>query len=348
MAIEPLASRWPPAPAPHLVRSDSWLDNVVDSFSRALLRAELSPKTVRTYGNGIKHFCAFLREQGVDDMHYVTRDLIERWQDSLREHVPPLKASSRGLYATAVRQLLRWAAEQDIVDWRLEKAVLGVRTRRGPRENERQPIDQHDLIKLMAYLGPRRPRMTLIDLRDRALFFVFLETGVRVTEALQMPRQGYEKCRVRQKGGSYIDIVLTPTVIEFVRDYMRARVDDLPWAWIAIGNNTNQLRQLADSGVREIWRKLCSVVDIPRFTTHQIRHTTLTELRAAGVSEQAQADHAHHADTRTVHRYSHGREAERENTLDVMEQLIRQGARVAPEMLARRSPAGGRPRYGRR
>lgn len=332
-------------PAPHLIHSDSWLDNVGDSFERALRRQDLSEKTVRSYGIGVKNFFGFLRDQGVDDLHYLTRDHIERWQDAMRERVPPLRAGSRSLYSTAVRQLLRWAAERDIVDWRLEKSVVGVRTRHKDDEHVRQPIEPEDLVRLMAYLGPRRPRMTLIDLRDRALFFVFLETGVRVAEALAMPRTGYEKCRVRQKGGSHIEIVLTPTVVEFVGDYMRARVDDLPWAWIAIGNNTNQLRQLADSGVREIWRKLCIVVGIPRFTTHQIRHTTLTELRAAGVSEQAQADHAHHADTRTVHKYSHGREAERERTLDVMEELIRQGARVAPAMLARRSPPGGRPRY---
>lgn len=334
-------------PAPRLVHSDSWLDNVGDSFDRALLRQDLSPKTVRSYGIGIKNFFAFLRDQGVDDLADINRDLLERWQDSLRERVPPLKAGSRSLYSTAVRQLIRWAADRDIVDLKLERAIVGVKMRHKDDEHVRQPIAPEDLVRLMAYLGPRRSRMTVIDLRDRALFFVLFETGVRVSEALQMPRVGYERCRARQKGGSYVDIELTPTVVEFVREYLRVRTDDLPWLWIAIGNNASSVRQLADSGVREVWRRLCHRLDIERFTTHQLRHTCATELRAAGITEQGQADHLHHADTRTVHKYAKGRGAERQRTLDVMEELIRQGARVAPQLLMRRSPPGGRPRYGR-
>lgn len=330
---------------PELIHSDSWIDRVGESFSRQMLRQDLSPKTVRSYGIGLKNFFAYLRDQGVDDLHHINRQLLEGWQDSMRERVPPLRAGSRSLYSTAVRQLIRWAADRDIVDLKLERAIVSVKTRHKDDEHVRQPIESEDLVRLMAHLGPRRARMTVIDLRDRALFFVLLETGARVSEVLAMPRERFERCRVRQKGGTFVELELTPTVVDFVADWLRVRTDNLPWLWIAIGNNTSSVRQLADSGVREIWRKLCRRLDIERFTTHQLRHTCATELRAAGVSEQAQADHLHHADTRTVHKYAKGRGGERQKTLDVMEELIRQGARVSPALLARRSPPGGRPRY---
>src|SRR6185437_7375412 len=42
--------------AVELVHSDSWLDRVSESFERALLRQDLSPKTARSYGIGIKNF----------------------------------------------------------------------------------------------------------------------------------------------------------------------------------------------------------------------------------------------------------------------------------------------------
>jgi site-specific recombinase XerD len=336
-------------PAPELIHSDAWLDRVGEAFARSLLREDLSPKTVRSYGTGLKNLFTYLRDQGVDDLTYLNRDLLEGWQDSMREQVPVLRSGSRALYGTAVRRLIRFAADHDLVDYRLERVIVGVRKRNRSQEKPREPISSEDLAVLMAYLGPRRPRMSVIDLRDRALFYVFLGTGVRANEALQMPRANYEHCRVRQKGGSYIDIELTATPLAMVEEYLRARHDDLPWLWVALGNNTNSVRQLADSGVREVWRRLCVRLGIPRFTTHQLRHTTATELRSAGVSEQAQADHLNHADTRTVHKYAHDRGGEgRRQTMEIMERLLRHGTQIAPEMLARRSRPGGRPRYGLR
>ena len=332
-------------PAPRLVRSDSWLDYALEGFERSLLREDLSPKTVRSYGIGIKNLFSFLRDQGVDDLADLTRDLLERWQDSLRDHVPTFKAGTRSLYGTAVRQLIRWAADHDMLDLKLERAIVGVRTRHRETEEARQPIAEEDLGRLMAYLGPRRARMTVVELRDRALFFYLLTTGARVNEALQVRRDNFQHARVRQKGGSYVELEATPTAMEFIEDYLRARKDDLPWLWIAIGNNTNDHRQLADSGVREAWRRLCYKLGIERFTTHQLRHTAATVLLEGHVDHVAIADHLHHADTRTIHRYSKVRDRVRQKTLDVMENFIHDGAKIAPQMLARRSPPGGRPRY---
>jgi site-specific recombinase XerD len=332
-------------PAPRLVRSDSWLDSVEESFERALLRQDLSPKTVRSYGIGIKNFFAFLRDQGVDDLHHLTREHLENWQDAMRERVPPLKAGSRSLYSTAVKQLIRWAADRDIVDLKLERAIVGVRTRHRSDQETRQPISEEDLARLMAYLGPRRARMTVVDLRDRALFFVLLATGARVNEALQMPRAGFEHSRVRQKGGSYIELELTPSAVDFVHDYLRARSDELPWLWVAHGNHGGEERQLADSGVREAWRRLCYRLSIERFTTHQLRHTSATVLLEGNVDHLAVANHLHHADTRTVHRYAKVRDRVRQKTLDVMENFITDNARTRPQLLERKMPPGGRPRY---
>jgi site-specific recombinase XerD len=334
-------------PAPRLISSDSWLENVGDSFSRALLREELSAKTVRSYGIGIKNLFTFLRENDVDDFHDVTRDLLERWQDSMRERTPPLRAGSRSLYSTAVRRLVEWAADRGIVPLELTRAIKGVRTRHRSDEHERQPISEEDLAKLMAYLGPRRARTTVLDLRDRALFFFLLETGLRVSEALQVTRESYTKGRVRQKGGRFVDFEITPTVAAFIADYLHARHDQLPWLWIKHGNNTNVTGLLEDSGVREIWRRLCYRLNIERFTTHQLRHTSATVLLDEDIDSLAVAKHLHHADLRTVHKYAKVRRRQQQKTLDVLERVIQQGSRIRPEMLARRSPPGGRPRYGR-
>lgn len=332
-------------PALELLHSDAWLDRVDEAFARQLRREQFSPATVRNYGLGVKNLFVFLRERGVDDLTYLTRQLLEDWQDSLLDREPPLKANSRSAYATAVKKLIGWAADRDMVDLKLLRAIARVRVKKPDADDERQPIPEEDLEQLMAYLGPRRPRMTLIDLRDRALFFFMLETGLRVSEALQVTREHYERGRVKQKGGSWVDFEIGPAVVSVIRDYLRARTDDLPWLWIAVGSNVLQLRQLADSGVREIWRRLCFELQIERFTTHQLRHTCGTVMLELDVDHRVIANWLHHADVRTVHRYAHVREKTRQHALDVMEGFIRDGARIPPVMLHRRSPRGGRPRY---
>jgi site-specific recombinase XerD len=328
-------------PAPQLIHSDSWLDRVADSFERDLMRRDLSPATARTYGNGIKSLFTFLRDQGVDDLHYLNRDLLERWQDYLRERVPVLKSSTRGLYATATRQLIGWAADHDIVDLKLQRALVGVRTRKRDDEHSRQPIPDEDLERIMAFLGPRRARMTLVDLRDRAMFFYLLTTGARVSEALQVLRTNFLKARVRQKGGTHIDLEATVTVAAYIDDYLRARTDDLPWLWIAHGNNTNAVKKLADSGVREAWRRLCRRLSIDRFTTHQLRHTCATRIYEDGGDEIAIMTHLHHADTRTAHRYTKVSDRKRQQTLDALDRFVQNGSR--PRLL----PKIGRRGYGR-
>lgn len=330
--------------------SESALDRIAESFERALLREEFSPATVRNYGIGVKNLFSFLRDRGVWDFADLTRGLLEEWQDSLRERTPPLKANSRALYATAVRQLIEWAADRDVVDVKLVRAIARVRTRRR-EQDQRQPIPASDLAQLMAYLGQRRRRMTIIDLRDRALFFFLLETGLRVSEALQVTRAGYIGGRVRQKGGTWIEFAITATVAEMIADYNRVRRDESPWQWVKHGNNAAVEGRLADSGVREIWRRLCAQLGIPRFTTHQLRHTSASLIHEKQLGDELViAAHLHHADTRTAHRYVKVSDSRKQQVLDGLETLIRRGAgmsepRIPPELLGRRSPPGGRPRY---
>ena len=345
------AIAWDAGPRPLRRPTDSWLDRVGESFERSLLNQDFSPSTVRNYMIGVKRLFAFLRDQGVDDFALVTREQLEDWQSSLREQVPPLKANSRSLYSTAVRQLLGYAAEHDIVDQSLVKAIVRVRTRNRDKDEERQPISDEHLALLMAHLLPRRRRMTIIDLRDRALFAFLLETGLRVSEALQVMRTNYVNGRVRQKGGSWVEFMISPTVAELIIDYVRARHDDVPYLWVKHGNNASVEGRLADSGVREIWRRVCAELGIPRFTTHQLRHTSATLIHQRGMGDQLTiANWLHHADTRTAHRYVKVSQLTRARVLEGFDELLRRGAGMPRpdyprEMLERRSPKGGRPRF---
>ncbi len=273
----------------------------------------------------VQKLVAYLEGEGLRDFSEVTRDHLERWQDAiLEEH---LKARSRQAASSIARSLLRWAAEREIVDWRLERAIAPVRVRR----TKRRPIPPADLSRILAFLGPRRPHMTVIELRDRALFTYILVTGARVSEVLQAKRNDYVEPVVVQKGGSEKQLRTTSTALDMVHDYLRARRDDSPWLWVKHGNNINAGGdRLESSGVREAWIRLALALNIPKFTTHQLRHSCATVLANAGVSPAAIADHLGHADLKTVMTYVEVQEPLRAVVNNTLEQLVKQPPRPLP------------------
>jgi site-specific recombinase XerD len=301
------------------------LEELVDGFERSMIREERSPATIKSYRWAVDDLVRFLAGQGITYPSELTRALLEAWQDTLH---PRMKARSRSLAATAARQFLRWAADRDLVDLKLILAIARVRTHRLlPR-----PIPPADLARIKAYLAPRRPRMAVRALRDRALFFYLLSTGARVSEVLQVTRKEASHAIVWQKGGSQKVLMAPPVALAAVDDFLAARKDDCPWLWVTYDNN-RELRKLTPDGVREIWKRVARKVGVPRWTTHQLRHTCATELLEAGLPEIVVAEHLGHHGLGSITNYAQVRHAQRQQAVDAMQTFL--GDAEAPRVIHR-------------
>lgn len=313
-------------PAPRLVHSESWLDAVGPAFERALLREGKSPATVRIYRWALAKLFGFLRTNDVDDLADLSRDHLERWQDQLLAD-PKMSARSRQSASSAARSLIRWAADREILDYSLERAIVAVRV----VKRKRRPIPAEDLQRILSWIVPRRPHMSLVELRDRALFVYLLVTGARVNEVLQAQRSDYVAPIVTQKGGNEKQLRTTPIALDLIQDYLRARHDESPWLWIKHGNNLNATGdRLEDSGVREAWIRLCLALQIPRFTTHQLRHTAATFMASSHVSPFAIKERLGHAKLETTMGYIEVDEAQQQDADNAFEQLLKSPARPLP------------------
>lgn len=297
-----------------VIASSTWLDQVMEDFERSMLRRALSPATVRTYRWALSDLFTGLHAIGIRDIRQLTREHLEDWQDHMQEE--SWRPRTRSIAITACRQLIKWSSERQLLDIHLERALVHVKTPDGrPR-----PIPHPDLEVIKAYLLPRRPRMRLVALRDRALFFYLLTTGARVSEALQVRRDDFETPVVRQKGGSEKMLMLPPSTAEMVREYLRGRIDDQPWLWVTHKTNA-PMRRLGPPGVREVWQKLARKLGLKPWTTHQLRHTCATELLAAGIPELAIAEHLGHHGLGSLHIYGQVREKQRLQAVAVMEEV---------------------------
>lgn len=304
--------------------TESSFELIIPALERELLRESQNPagtlKTIRSYRWALDDLTRFAHAAGVYDLADVDRDLLERWQDNLRERPSGLggrlKSSSRSIASTAARRLIRHAAERDMIDGKLERAIVRVRT----VQNEPRPLEPTHFALLRAHFA--QPSTNLISLRDSALFFAFITTGARVTEMLQLERFNYARPVVLQKGGTEKMLRFPPAVVAMIADYVARRRDQLPALWVALGNNINGIKPLEAPGVREIWHRACDQLRLPRFTTHQLRHTFFTELVDQDVPVDVVAETGGHHDLRTAMRYVKVSERRRQLAVDAAAQLV--------------------------
>lgn len=308
---------------------DSWPE-VLSGFDRSLVRQHLSPETIRTYRGGLRDLVGFLIARRCESVRQLNRELLEQWQDQLAAR--SLRPSTCSMYSIAVRRFLRWAADEEFVEERLERSIARIHVPDGlPR-----PLPPQDLEVIRAYLYPRRPRMGIVALRDRALFFYLVTSGARVSEALQVRKDDFADPIVRQKGGTNKVLRIPPATVAFVSDYVQERKDDSPWLWISHKTNA-PLGRLGPPGVREVWRKLATKLGLRPWTTHQLRHTCCTELLEAEVPSLVVMDHMGHHGLGSQHIYGQVRDKQRQQATEAMQRLAL-GSR--PDLLPRLSTGG--------
>jgi site-specific recombinase XerD len=281
-----------------LPRSDSALAIVGPAFLEELQLREYAPGTLKIYRWSLDKLFTFLESQGVDDLADLTRDHLRAWQLQLLQG--NITSSSRSSASSSAKALIRWASELEMVDWRLERAILPVRV----KKRKRRPLPKADLMRILAHIVPRDQHRTIVELRDGALFVYLLVTGSRVDAALHVRKDDYVSPIVIQKGGNEKQLNTTATALDLVLRYLRARRDDSPWLWIKHGNNLNAAgERLESSGVREAWIRLCIELQIKPFTTHQLRHTSATFMANRGVSPFAIKERLGHVKLETTMGY---------------------------------------------
>ncbi len=293
------------------------LNDLLYRFELSLQRRDLSPRTVLAYHWALHDLIhKAMQPPRLVNVSDLTREVLEEWQDTQIER--GWKPRVRGLSVTAVRQLIKFAIKNDyITDPKLEWALAEVKQ----PEAEPHPIPEEDLAKIQAYLLPLTSDMTLVQLRDRALFIFILSTGARVTEALQPTRTNYAKPTVIQKGGGEKTLGVTPKAVEIVGDYLACRDDDSPILWV-IHAKRRHLRPMNPADVRLVWKHMSKRLGLSYWTTHAIRHTTATVLLAAEVDHLVIAKHLGHHGVGTIANYAKVGERGRQKVLGAMDEVL--------------------------
>lgn len=244
---------------------------VVAAFLEDLDRRGRSPNTRRAYQGDLAGLAAAVPPM----LAAISSADIAGWLAEGRR----LSAATRARREAAARSFFRYCVRQGLVTVNPMEALERARVpERLPR-----PLPAPAVQAILDAIPPRA-------VRDRALFWLLRETGMRVGEALGLQVSDVdltldaEQLRVTGKGGRTRVVVLAaaPQSVRLLRRYLK--VSRIAGGALFRGNpargGTNQAMDYTTA--RRAWQRYCRSAGVTA-TIHQLRHSRATELVRGGV-----------------------------------------------------------------
>ena len=143
-----------------------------DFVRAARAERDLSPHTLDAYARDLAQFTEWLARGHVTTLADVDRKLVRRWLASLVERRYARRSVARK--ASAIRAMLRWAAERDVIEASPAEAVAT------PKLDATLPrvLKRDDAAALCEAPPADEP----VGLRDRAVLELLYGSGLRVAE----------------------------------------------------------------------------------------------------------------------------------------------------------------------
>ena len=263
--------------------------SLVTAFLAELAHANRSPHTRRAYAADLAGFCSFYRGATAD----ITPEVLRAFFATLT-HLSP---ATRARRQAALASFLRWAYREGLIDAtpmaRVERVALDPPQARW--------LERVQVERILAAI-PARQR------RDRLLFRLIFETGVRVGEA---PGSYVEDVRltlddehvaVLGKGNRRRTVLLDdPRLVGELRAYLTKAGYRFGPLFRAAKNGRGGPLRYQSAQVRR--QHDCGQAGVV-CTLHQLRHSHATELINAGVSVVTIRKRLGHKNLQTTLRYA--------------------------------------------
>lgn len=254
------------------------------SFERALRARNLSPRTVQSYAESVRHLAGFLAAESLPrDVGSIGRDHLEAFVASVLERFRPATAHNR---YRGCQAFFRWLVDEG------EIAASPFARMRPPRipEAPARVLTETEVKALVATAAGR----TFDDRRDAAILRVFLDTEIRLAELANLrfdPRDeagevdlDFRRLRVLGKGRRERLVAMSARTVAALDRYVRARAHHAaaasPFLWLGRKGRFTQ------SGIGQMVRDRGRQAGLGgAIHPHLLRHTFAHRQLAAGMQE---------------------------------------------------------------
>jgi integrase/recombinase XerD len=247
------------------------LQEAVESFLASLRARQAPSNTVKAYAHDLTHFLRAMPPA----LEAITPTVIQAFLDGDGHHS---LATRRRRYATLCA-LYQWLLRQELVATNpMERLAPVERPTYQPR-----PLSDETVKKILRAIPSSA-------LRDRTLFTLVYETGMRIGEALGLQyydvdlTQDDEKVRVLGKGRRERTILLAaaPESIRLLRRHLRQSHITAGSLFRGDPRYGGSPLPLEYSVAHHAWQQYCQTAGVEA-TIHQLRHSRASQLLQAGV-----------------------------------------------------------------
>lgn len=289
------------------------IDHLPDFLDWLEIEKGLSSKSQENYNRFLKKFLDWLKINNLENIkpHELTSDNVWKYRVFLsRQYLPKtnksLRKTTQNYYLIALRSLLNFFSDRDIVSLPTEKVKLAMD--KGDREVRFLSIEQ--LKKLFS-----TPKTSTIQgLRDRAILEVFFSTGMRISELVSLNKNQIKikpgmkelELSIIGKGGRARTVYFSDRTLDWLKKYLITRRDEDEALFINYrSKKTNSLR-LTPRSIEKMIKKYAIQVGLPMNTTpHVMRHTFATDLLSQGVDLRTIQEFLGHKSIAATQIYAH-------------------------------------------
>lgn len=226
-----------------------------------------SKRTIETYSMVLSRFARHY------DPETATTNDIRMFLLSLQETLCP---GTLHIYYRTLKTFFNWMVNENLIP---KNPMANIRRPKLPKVLI-QPFNSHDIEKLMTLCQGNR----FLDIRNRVLFLIFLDTGVRLEEMSRIMLDDLDldnqTIRIMGKGNKGRLVRMGKVTEKALLKYLLTRKDDHPNLWV-----TEERRPMTVDGICTTVRRYCkvAVTSGARPSAHTFRHTAaINYLRNGG------------------------------------------------------------------
>jgi site-specific recombinase XerD len=286
--------------------------------------------TLSTYHYTIEKFKATLVERDVPPAATPLSAMSNEWVQWFLDDLRLLEPTTERSYLAAVIGFYEYVVAKNWLDLNLTEMRYFVKRRQRKLPHKAQRFPKQQIEKLLQAMdrrsnGPfKDDREQLTVLRDRALFYLLADTGLRVSEACSLQRGHVDfvefELYVTGKGNKEARIRISSRATARLTDYLEARhdldllgpspTDALPLFARHDKRAGKKVLPLSARSVQQLVDRWVSHflgdIYLYEITPHSFRHYFVTTvLRATGGDIEIAKKLARHADISTTMRYAH-------------------------------------------